>query len=141
VKKNKKTKEEIEVIDIFDELPKKSKSKSNTKKRKLKKVLLFQVVFSLLSIVFIIGCCIFYGSRLIKFYKIYNPKDENGKAIELLGNHILNNSSFVYEGEGIYLINGSNIYKGENVNNYIKYSNLLWRILRINEDKSLEIVL
>lgn len=141
MKKNKKTKEEIEVIDIFDELPKKSKSKSNTKKRKLKKVLLFQVIFSLLSIVFIIGCCIFYGSRLIKFYKIYNPKDENGKAIELLGNHILNNSSFVYEGEGIYLINGSNIYKGENVNNYIKYSNLLWRILRINEDKSLEIVL
>lgn len=145
MKKSNKKVEEVEVIDIFEELPKEKKTKKKNKgkpqKRKLKKVLLFQTIFCGISILFVIGCCIFYGSRLIKYYRIYNPKDENGKSIELLGNHILNNSSFVYEGEGIYLINGSNIYKGENVNNYIKYSNLLWRILRINEDKSLDIIL
>lgn len=153
MKKDNKTLEEIEVIDVFDELPKKveqkkelkGKNKSEEKpkvKRKLKKGLLFQTIFCSISILFVIGCCVFYGSRLVKYYKIYNPKDENGKAIELLGSHVLKNKTFVYgDEEGIYSINGSHIFKGENVNNYIKFSNLLWRILRVNEDKSLDIIL
>lgn len=145
-----KKNEEIEVIDIFDEDreigTKKEEEQIKEKsskivKRKLKKGLLFQVIFCTFSIIFIIGCCIFYGSRLVKYYKIYNPKDENGKAISLIGNHITSKTSFVYEGEGLYLINGTYLYKGNEVNNYIKFSNLNWRILKINEDKSLDIIL
>ena len=134
----KQVEEEIEIIDVFGEL---DRPKVKKVKRKLKKKLLAQTVFCSLSILFIIGCCIFYGMRLIKYYRIYNPKDENGKAISLMANHIISGASFVYEGEGIYLTGGTYIFKGEKVDNYIKYSGLLWRIVKINSDKTIDIVL
>lgn len=155
----KSTDNEIEVIDIFDQPTNNSKiindnieynqqnneeDKKHTSvkvKRKLKKSMLFQTIFCFISIVFIVGCCIFYGSRLIKYYNIYNPKDSSGKTIKLFADSILESASFVYEGDGLYNSSGNYIYKGENVNNYIKYSNLTWRILKINNDKSIDIIL
>ena len=161
--------EELEVIDIDDDIEeekevveeenidkntekkkdKKEKSKNKDKstikkatgKRKLKKGLLFQTIFCAVSIIFIIGCCIFYGTRLVKYYKIYNPKDSNGNAMQLLANKITSGATFVYDGDGIYLTGGTYTYKGEKVDNYIKYGNLVWRILKINSDKSIDIVL
>lgn len=116
------------------------KDKKKVKKRRLKKGL-FQTIFCLLSLAFIIGCCIFYGSRLIKYYKIYNPKTDSGEVGVLLANSIGQDNEIVFEGEGIYRENGVYVYKGAEVNNYVKYSNLLWRIVRTNVDGSLEIVL
>lgn len=162
--------EELEVIDIDDDIEEeeevveenkdkskekekeskeknknKNKDKSTVKiatgKRKLKKGLLFQTIFCAVSIIFIIGCCIFYGTRLVKYYKIYNPKDSNGNAMQLLANKITSGATFVYDGDGIYLTGGTYTYKGEKVDNYIKYGNLVWRILKINSDKSIDIVL
>lgn len=141
-RKHKDIEEEIEIIDIDKEEKEKEKQNIKIKKKvKLKKGLLFQTLFCLVSIIFILGCCIFYGTRLVKYYKLYNPKDDKGNAVQLLSNKITSTSTFVYEGEGLYLTGGTYIYKGENVNNYIKYSNLIWRILKINDDKSIDIVL
>ena len=145
----KKIEEEIEVIDIDNneeireekELRDVKAEKQYKKKRKLKKGLFFRAVFCFISIVFVLGCCIFYGTRLVKYYKIYNPKDSSGKSIKLLADSILGSSSFVYEGEGLYNSGGNYIYKGENVNNYLEYSNLTWRILKINSDNTIDIVL
>ena len=143
----KKREEEIEVIDIdtTEEIKEEIKTvnieKQYKKKKRLKKGLLFSVVFCFVSIVFILGCCVFYGTRLVKYYKIYNPKDSSGNSIKLLADSILSSSSFVYEGEGLYNSNGNYIYKGEKVNNYLKYSNLTWRILKINTDNTIDIVL
>ena len=47
---------------------------------------------------------------------------------------ILANTSLVYEGNGAYRINGNTIYKGENVDNYVSFSNMLWRIIKIKSD-------
>ena len=78
-----KPNEDLEIIDIFEENNnisnknnsgktssknnKVSNSKANNKKtktvRKLKKGLLVQTIFCTLSIIFILVCCIFYGSR------------------------------------------------------------------------------
>ena len=135
-KKEKQVEKEEIVSTDFD-----STSTKKVVKRKFKTKLLVQVLFCSFSILFIIGCLVFYGNRLIKYYKIYNPKDENGKAVSLIGNHITSGASFVYEGEGLYLINGNYVYKGKEVDNYVKYSNFIWRIVKINEDKSLDLVL
>ena len=132
--------EELEIIDVFDEV-KEQKKRAVVKKRKLKKGLLFQTIFCTLSIIFIIGCCVFYGSRLIKYYKIYNPKDENGNKVALLVNQVMGEASFVYEGEGLYTVSGSYIYKGVNLKNYVNYAGFTWRIIRINDDRSLELIL
>ena len=69
---------DIEILDLDDDIndsnvvddKKKGKndkkSSKKTKKRRLKKGL-FQTAFCLVSLAFIIGCCIFYGNRLIKY--------------------------------------------------------------------------
>ena len=101
----------------------------------------FQTIFCLLSLIFIIGCCIFYGNRLIKYYKIYNPKTESGESVRLISTTITQEVPIVFEGDGLYRENGVYIYKGSDVNNYIKYSNMLWRIVRTNGDGSIEIIL
>lgn len=123
------------------EIPEEEKVVVKKTVKKLKKGLVAQTAFCMLSIFFIIGCFIFYGSRFVKYYSIFNPKDANGNALLLLSNKITGSSSFVYEGDGLYLINGNYLYKGINKNNYIEYSGFLWRILKINEDKTIDLVL
>ena len=120
---------------------KKREKVKKRKKRKIIKAPRVQTIFCLVSLAFILGCCVFYGIRLVKYYKIYNPKLETGEVLENLASNIISTSQIVYEGDGLYLNNGNYIYKGENVNNYILINNLLFRIIRINSDRTIEVVL
>lgn len=132
----------IIVEDKKEEPKEESVKKENkkVKKRRLKKGV-FQTIFCAISLLFIISCCFFYGIRLIKYYKIYNPKSESGESIQLISNALIQGTPIVFEGSGIYRESGVYAYKGIDANNYIKYSNLIWRIVRTNVDGSLEIIL
>lgn len=142
---NNKNEETIELI-----IPIKKDNKVNNidtatnkvivKKRKLKKYVL-QNIFIFLSILMILTCFIYYGRRLIKYYKIYNPTTESGEKVNLLSTAIFQKSQIVTEGDGLYNISGRSTYKGENVNNYIKFSNLTWRIVHTNSNGSVDIIL
>lgn len=83
-------------------------------------------VFILLSIVFIAACCVFYGSRLVRFYRIENPKLEENEELYKL---ITLKKNIVQIGDGLYKENDNYIYKGLVNNNYVKYSGRLWRII------------
>jgi len=114
------------------------------KRRKRKKKVFFpkvQAIFCLLSLLFIIGCSIYYGIRLIKYYKIYNPKSESGETLLTLANKIIDDSELVEEGDGVYFITNNYVYKGNNVNNYILVDDVLFRIIRVNSDKTVDIVM
>ena len=144
----------IDLIDIDDDKTPIEKISNNVnvnnqggnmqgKKRKkirLKKGII-QTVFCVISFIFILGCCIYYGNRLIKYYKIYNPKTESGESIQLISTAIMMDTPIVFEGSGMYRESGLSVYKGADANNYIKYSNMLWRIVRSNADGSLDIIL
>ena len=132
--------EDVNIIEEKEEIIEDVKEVKTKKKRRLKKGI-FQTIFCLVSFIFIIGCCVFYGSRLIKYYKIYNPKSESGEAIQLISNALVQDTPIVFEGSGIYRESGVYVYKGKDANNYIKFSNLIWRIIRTNSDGSLEIIL
>ncbi len=108
------------------------------KKVKLRKGAL-ERLFWVISITFILGCFLFYGLRLVKYYKIYNPKVAEEEM--LLADSIIKESPIVYEEDGLYIASGSYIYKGKEVNNYIRYSGLLWRIVTIKNTKEINIVL
>lgn len=124
--------------EVKKELKKEDKPKK--KKRKIK-VKAFQLLFCGISFIFLLGCLIYYGSRFIKYYRIYNPKIDSSSDI-LLGNYIPNVASeIVYDGDGLYISAGNYLYKGDVKNNYVKFNNMLWRIVKINTDKSVEIVL
>lgn len=116
-----------------------NKKQTVKKKKRLKKGVL-QYIFWFISIVFIIACCIFYGKRLIKYYKIYNPSND-GNSVVYMANSILFDTPFVTSGEGAYRLSGNVIYRGDDVNNYVYYSNQLWRIVKIRSDNSIELIL
>ena len=113
------------------------------RKRRKKRIFLpkVQTGFCILSCVFILVCGIYYGNRLIKYYKIYNPKAETGEVLLNLPSKIIEETEIVEKGDGLYNINGNYVYKGKNVDNYILVDQMLFRILKINGDKTIDLVM
>ena len=105
-----------------------------------KRVINKQKVFIFVSIIFIIFCIIFYGFRFIYYYRKFNRKSETGETIQLLSNAIRTNNQTVTIGDGLYSIGSEYIFKGKQVNNYVMYSGILWRIVKINNDGSINLV-
>lgn len=109
----------------------KETQKTNKKK---KRKLNMQKIFNLLSFTFILACCIFYGGR---FAKLYLDNNQEGET-KVLAKHIKENSK---DDKIFKEINGVHYFTGENPNNYIEYSNLTWRIIKVNNDNTVTIVL
>lgn len=89
-------------------------------------------IYVVLNIIFILGCCIFYGARLVYYYKLEHPKvKDNSPLIEL----VTLDKNVTTVGEGLY--KEDNIYRfiGKNVDNYVIYSGRLWRIISTEENK------
>ncbi len=138
--------EDIEILDLSNNKKEVNKVVVNEKPKKLKRkpkkiVRIIELVFCLVSALFILGCCVYYGSRFIKYYRIYNPKIEKGDGSVLLANDISGNSEIVYEGNGLYISAGNYIYKGDVGNNYVSFNNMLWRIIQINKDNTIDLIL
>lgn len=51
---------------------------------------------------------------------------------QMLIDEIKNSNKISSFGEGLYEMNGELVYRGENPNNYIKFADELWRIVKIN---------
>lgn len=101
------------------------------KKVRKKRKLNWQKIFNLISFTFILACIIFYGTRFIKLYLENNKKEE----IKALADNIKDNNN-----ETLKNINGDYYFTGKDVNNYIKYSNIIFRIIKINKDNTITIV-
>ncbi len=157
--------DDIEILDIFDkkkevknedipstpvtrvsrlereEEPVMKKPTEKKTKRKVKAGAV-QTLFCIISAIFLLGCIGFYGYRFIKYYRIYNPKVDSGDGSVLLAKDIVGKSEFATDEEdGLFSSSGNYIYKGAVNNNYLKYNNMMWRIVRINQDNSLDIIL
>lgn len=109
-------------------------SNIEVKGKKNKRRLNIQKVFNLASILFALTCCVFYGGRFLKFYLEHNKSEE----AKLLADSIKENN---IENNNLKNINGDIYFQGTDINNYIKYSNLIWRIIRINSNNSITVVL
>ena len=74
-------------------------------------------------------------------YYLYTPKLSCGeiKAITLT-EKLTDESNVVTTGEGLYSYGSSYIYRGENINNYLMLKDKLWRIIKINSDKSIRVI-
>ena len=105
-----------------------------------KRVVNKQKLFIFISILFISFCIIFYGFRFIYYYRKFNKKSETGETIQLLSSTITTNNPIASVGDGLYNVGNEYIFKGKNVNNYVMYSGLLWRIVKINNDGSINLV-
>lgn len=73
---------------------------------------------------------------IFNLFRIYN-KTQN---INLLSEYIIKDNEITNK-NGLNKENSSYIFKGEINNNYILYNNLLWRIVKINNDSSITLIL
>lgn len=96
------------------------------------KKLNFQKLFCFISMLFILSCCIFYGTRFIKLY-LENKKTEVEEKNTLTKKVKDNNSN----NDNFKSVNGQNYFTGKEENNYLMYSNILWRIIKVNDDNSI----
>lgn len=99
------------------------------KKRKIS----FQKIFNLVSFVFILTCCIFYGSRFIKLYlenqeKVVIETNTLGKELKVNNQDKLKN------------INNTLYFNGNVETNYVTYSGILWRVIKIEENNVITLV-
>lgn len=54
---------------------------------------------------------------------------------------VTSNNDIVNDGSGLYELNNSKVFRGEYVNNYLKLGEILFRIVKINSDDTLMLVL
>ena len=74
---------------------------------------------------------------------IYLPYLDCGKAYktEKLVNKIVDSDVLNEVEEGLYEVEDGYVYKGENVNNYLEFAGKNWRIIKINEDGTIRVIL
>lgn len=67
----------------------------------------------------------------------YVPMLDCGKdySYKKLVDYIKENESIVTSGEGLYNINDTLVFRGEKLNNYVKFAGANWRIIKITENK------
>lgn len=95
-------------------------------------------IFMIISLLIFLSLLITYSYRFIHYYKIEHPKKDIYD--NSLVNKVLTNNEIVLKGTGLYTYNNDYIFKYRPKNNYVLYSGYLFRIVRINEDKSLKLV-
>lgn len=104
------------------------------KKKKVRKIN-YQKIFCFVSFIFLLVCCLWYGGRLIYFYMDSHKTDK--KSVSSLSADIVNQNS---GSEYFKNINGNYYFVGDVSNNYVRYSNLLWRIFKIDKEGKIYLI-
>jgi len=76
-------------------------------------------------------------------YYMYNPKLNCTNGTEIYKTSHLKDlimEDVVTSGNGLYNINGEYHYRGDNVDNYVIFDGLLWRIIKINKDNTIKLI-
>ena len=91
----------------------------------------FRKIFCILSVLFLGGCIFFYGSRFIKLYKEneQNKVTEKDSLAKVIKEKNHNSKNFKEIDNQLYFMNDTD-------NNYLRYSNILFRIIKVNSDNS-----
>lgn len=95
--------------------------------------------FRCISLIFIVSCILFYGFRFGYYYIKFNKSSDNSNN-KSISNIIQKNNEITTKGDGLYNNDGELVFKGTKVNNYLEYSNILWRIVKIDKDNSVVLI-
>ena len=94
-------------------------------------------IFIIINVLFLASCILFYGARLIHYYKLEHPKIEPRDNLFKL---VTLDKNVILTGDGLYKEEGKYVYKGIDVDNYIYYSGRIFRILSIDKDGNLKLI-
>ena len=73
---------------------------------------------------------------------MYIPYLDCGEAYttQTLSDYIVNNVEQVNAGDGLYFMNNEYVYRGEYVDNYVKFANQVWRIVKIDANGNIKLL-
>lgn len=76
-------------------------------------------------------------------YYLYQPviKCSDNYETNLLYQKILNDNPVATSGNGLYKMNDYYLFRGENLNNYIKFAGMNFQIIRVNNDNTIRMLL
>lgn len=105
------------------------------KKVRIKK----QLIFNLVSILFILSVGFYFLGRLI-YYKIDSSKEIVYSS--LLAEHLIemDYNNIYHSSENLIKLNGIYRYVGDADSNYVRFKGMLWRVIKINADNSVTMV-
>ena len=94
-----------------------------------------KISFCIVSFLFLLACGVIFGYRFIKLYF------DNKKMLSIERNSLVktirdNN----HENQNYKDINGEEYFINNSNNNYLLYSNILWRIIKVNSDNSISAI-
>ena len=72
-------------------------------------------------------------------YTPYLNCGDNYATVELY-KKVLSDNSIVTSGYGLYNMEKFKVFRGEDVNNYVKLENSLWRIVKVNPDNTMALI-
>ena len=109
--------------------------KENSNKKQIKRTVNYQKIFCFISFIFLAICCLWYGGRAVYFYLATRKTFENED--KLLSIVVLSNN----EGNKNFKKIGSDYYFYKDAeNNYLTYSNMTWRILKVTRDDEVVLI-
>ena len=80
-------------------------------------------------------CCLWYGGRFIYYYLESNKSNET--SVSSLSMDVLANNS---KSDNFKKIKDDYYFVGDVSNNYVRYSNILWRIFKIDKDNRIYLI-
>lgn len=86
----------------------------------------FHKVFNIISFIFLFTCVAVYGYRFITLYLENNKSEKTKQIADTIKDNNESNKNFKN-------IKGDYYFYGSDENNYVKYSNMLWRIIKIDK--------
>ena len=102
---------------------------------------LFKKIFIFVSATFLLTLILVYSYRLVHFYLLENGSSEEGPTKKYFTDKLRATINVSDATGGLYIIGNEYLYKFNATKNYLWYSGNLWRILKINEDKTIDIVM
>lgn len=97
----------------------------------MKRKISYEKLFVFINIIVILSIIFIYVFRAIYYYKKTNyvPKTKD------LYSTVVNLKNITNYGDGLYKEDNSYYFKGKNVDNYVLYSDVLWRIVELDDNK------
>ena len=111
------------------------KKKTRKKRRPLST---WEMIFCVGSLLLMIVAGIYYGYRSLYYFSKQNYR-LTAEGATLYGKVTIDNI-LVKDGDGFHQDTDGYYFKGNVVNNYVRYNNRLFRIIRINNDKTIRVI-
>ncbi len=108
----------------------------------MKRKISIKKCFIIASATFIIGLLFAYSYRFIKYYLEENSTAEEQETNSKTFTDLLEATINVSNADGgLYINKDEYIYKNNATENYVWYSGHLWRIIKVNKDKTIDLIM